>query len=36
VVEPESVLPLKEALGSYCDACDRDMKMIQWGVEEVV
>ena len=36
VVEPESVLPLKEALSSYCDACDRDMKMIQWGVEEVV
>lgn len=36
VVEPVKVLPLKEALCSYCDACDRDMKMIQWGVEEVV
>lgn len=36
VVEPDQVAPLKKALCTYCDACDRDMKMIQWGVEEVV
>jgi len=35
VVEPDKVQPLKEGLCAYCDACDRDMKMVQWGVEEV-
>ena len=36
VVEPNKVQPLKEGLCSYCDACNHDMKMIRWGVEEVV
>ncbi len=36
VVEPDQVAPLKKALCAYCDACERQMKMIQWGVEEVV
>ena len=36
VVEGGQVEPLKKALCSYCDACERHMKMIQWGVEEVV
>lgn len=36
VVEAEQVEPLKRALCSYCEACERHMKMIQWGVEEVV
>ncbi len=36
VVESEQVGPLKKALCSYCEACERHMKMIQWGVEEVV
>ena len=36
VVEPEKVQPLKKALCAYCDACERNMRMIQWGVEEVV
>ena len=36
VVEAEQVEPLKKALCSYCEACERHMKMIQWGVEEIV
>ena len=36
VVEPDKAKPLKDGLCAYCDACDRDMKMIQWAVEEVV
>jgi hypothetical protein len=36
VVAPEQVEPIKTALCSYCEACERHMKMIQWGVEEVV
>lgn len=36
VVEAEQVEPLKKALCSYCEACERHMKMIQWAVEEVV
>ena len=35
VVEVEKVEPLKKALCSYCEACEKDMRMIQWGVEEV-
>jgi hypothetical protein len=35
VVEPEKVQPLKKALCAYCEACERNMRMIQWGVEEV-
>jgi len=36
VVEPDMVVPLKEGLCAYCKACERNMKMIQWGVEEIV
>jgi hypothetical protein len=36
VIEPDKVKPLKEALCAFCDTCGRDMKMVQWGVEEVV
>ncbi len=35
VVEVDQVEPLKKALCAYCDACDKNMRMIQWGVEEV-
>lgn len=35
VVEAGQAAPLKEALCAYCDACEKDMRMIQWGVEEV-
>jgi len=34
-VEPEKVDPLKKALCTYCEACERHMRMVQWGVEEV-
>ena len=36
VVEPEKVHELKETLKSFCGAYDRHMKMVQWGVEEIV
>ena len=36
VIEGDKVNELKEALCSYCDACERHMKMIQWAIEEVV
>jgi hypothetical protein len=36
VVESNQVEPLKNALCSYCEACEKTMRMIQWGVEEVV
>ena len=35
VVETDQIAPLKKALCAYCDACKKDMRMIQWGVEEV-
>lgn len=35
VVEADQVAPLKKALCAYCDACDKNMRMVQWGVEEV-
>jgi len=35
VVEADQVAPLKKALCAYCDACGKNMRMIQWGVEEV-
>ena len=35
VVAADQVLPLKEALCAYCDACGHKMRMIQWGFEEV-
>jgi hypothetical protein len=36
VLEPDQVDPLKESICGYCESCGKDMKMIQWGVEEVV
>lgn len=36
VVEDEKVPELKENICNYCDACGKHMKMIQWGVEEVL
>jgi hypothetical protein len=35
VVEEGQATPLKKALCAYCDACDKAMRMVQWGVEEV-
>ena len=35
VVEADQAAPLKKVLSAYCDACGRDMRMIQRGVEEV-
>ncbi len=35
IVESGQVEPLKKALCSYCKACEKNMRMIQWGVEEV-
>jgi hypothetical protein len=35
VVEADQVAPLKKALRTYCDTCDKNMRMVQWGVEEV-
>jgi len=32
-----SVVPeIKDAICSYCEACEKNMKMIQWTVEEIV
>jgi hypothetical protein len=36
VLEADQVQPLKETICSYCDACGKQMRMIQWTVEEVV
>ena len=37
VLEDEQVAPLKKMVCDYCDAAgDKHMRMIQWGVEEVV
>ena len=36
VIEASKVNELKEALCSYCEACERHMKIIQWTVDEVV
>jgi hypothetical protein len=35
VVPAGSVGPLKKALCDYCEACKKNMRMIQWGVEEI-
>ena len=35
VVEDRLVDGLKEIIHSFCDASDKSMRMIQWGVEEV-
>ena len=36
VLEADQVNPLKDKICAYCEACNKQMKMIQWGVEEVV
>jgi hypothetical protein len=35
VVEDDQAAGLKETISSFCNASDRKMRMIQWGVEEV-
>ncbi|MGD9252946.1 MAG: hypothetical protein PVG92_03315 [Holophagae bacterium] len=35
VVMEGQIAPLKKSMSEYCDACERSMRMIQWGVEEV-
>jgi hypothetical protein len=35
VVEEDQITGLKETICSFCDASERKMKMIVWGVEEV-
>ena len=36
VLEADQVQPLKETIRSYCEACNKDMRMVQWTVEDVV
>jgi hypothetical protein len=36
VLETDQVAPLKKTITAYCDACNKDMRMVQWTVEEVV
>lgn len=36
VLEEPLVSPIKESICSYCEACEKNMKMIQWTVEELV
>jgi hypothetical protein len=36
VIEETLVDPIKESICSYCEACEKNMKMIQWTVEEIV
>ena len=36
IVASVEVEPLKKALCAYCEACEKQMRMVQWGVEEVV
>jgi len=35
VVEEDQVADLKKTICSFCDASDKKMRLIQWGVEEV-
>jgi len=35
VVEEDQVAGLKETICSFCDASEKKMRMIQWGVEEI-
>jgi hypothetical protein len=35
VVEDDQIAGLKETIYSFCDASEKKMRMIQWGVEEV-
>jgi hypothetical protein len=36
VIEEDRVATLKETICSYCEACAKTMKIIQWSVEEIV
>ncbi len=36
VVPAERLAPLREEILSYCEACAKTMKMVVWGVEEMV
>jgi hypothetical protein len=36
VIEQELVGTIKESICAYCEACEKNMKMIQWTVEEIV
>jgi hypothetical protein len=36
VLEEAQVEPLKRNICDYCEACEKNMRMIQWTVEEVV
>jgi hypothetical protein len=36
VLEETQVEPLKKNICDYCEACEKNMRMIQWTVEEVV
>jgi hypothetical protein len=36
VVEADRVSGLRENICQYCEACEKNMKIIQWQVEEVV
>jgi hypothetical protein len=36
VLESDQVAPLKDKICAYCDACKKQMRMVQWTVEEVV
>ncbi len=35
VVEEDQVADLKKTICSFCNASDKKMRLIQWGVEEV-
>lgn len=35
VVDDDQIASLKETICSFCDAAEKKMKMIVWGVEEV-
>lgn len=36
IIAAEKVRELKDAVSSFCGAYERHMKMVQWGVEEIV
>jgi hypothetical protein len=36
VLEETQVEPLKKNICDYCEACEKNMRMIQWTAEEVV
>ncbi len=36
VLNDDQIKAIRADIGAYCKACDKDMKMIVWGVEEIV